>query len=131
MEAYILHHSPDNADATCFRRKGINLIGSLADVTEKALNRVGGLDMPMHRCWKSIKGEKMLLVFDQTADRFWIPLLIFGFESGQLSQRVFLLFGFPNANQLGLDRLALPARDRIEHIALLMNQTALTRSRCK
>src|SRR6266849_7159412 len=37
-QADILHDGPDDGQTTGFRRKGVNLIGALADIAKQALN---------------------------------------------------------------------------------------------
>ena len=66
----ILHGSPDNREATGLSGKGINLISPLPSVAEKAFNRIGTSNIPMHNQWESIKREEMLLVFTQAPDGF-------------------------------------------------------------
>src|SRR5205085_9430140 len=55
METDILHHSPDKGQTTHLSREGINLIGTLSHIAEKALDGIGGLDVPMHDRWKGVK----------------------------------------------------------------------------
>src|SRR5579884_4337062 len=121
MKPNILHDRPDQADATGFRGKGIDLIGALSNVAKEALNGVGCLNIPMHHRWKGIKCEQMLLIFTETADRFGIALGIFGFERRQIDLGLLLALLFPNSHQFGLHLLAFPTRDRTEDIALLMD----------
>jgi len=91
VETDILHDRPDNGQTAHLGRKGINLIGALSDITEKAFNRIGGLDVAMHALWKGIKGQQMLFILRQTPHRFRVPLSIFGFERIQVDQRILLL----------------------------------------
>jgi len=36
-----LHHGPDDAQTTGFRREGVNLIGASSNIPKKAFNRIG------------------------------------------------------------------------------------------
>jgi hypothetical protein len=74
----ILHRSPNNREATGLSGKGVNLIGSLPNVAEKAFNRIGTATIPMHHRRERIKREEMFLVFTQAAYGFGIPFLVFG-----------------------------------------------------
>jgi len=49
------------------------------------------------------------------------------FEGGQVGQRLLLTWLPPDAHKLSLHVCTLSSGDRIEHVALLMHQTALTR----
>ena len=81
----------------------------------------------MHGLRKGIKGQEVLFIFTQASHRFGIALSILGFESGQAGQRLRLGRLIPDAHQFGLDVTSLSSRDGIEHVALLMEQTTLTR----
>ena len=48
----------------------------------------------MHDRRKGIKGEKMLFIDASAPYGFGIALLVFGFESRQIEQRVFFLLQF-------------------------------------
>jgi hypothetical protein len=52
----VLHDRPDDNETARFRCEGVKLIGPLSDITEEALNRVGGADISMHELRKSTKG---------------------------------------------------------------------------
>ena len=71
-EPYVLHDCPDDSEATRLRRKGIDLVGAAPHIAEKALDGIGGADIPMHHLGKIVKGQQMCFVFPQTADRFGI-----------------------------------------------------------
>jgi hypothetical protein len=66
----ILHHGPDNGQTTGFRRKGVNLIGALSNIAEKAFDGIGRLDMTIHGRWKGIKRQQVLFILGQAAHRF-------------------------------------------------------------
>ena len=55
MQADILDGRPDNGQATRLRREDIDLISTLPHIAEETLNRIGGLNMPMHALRKGIK----------------------------------------------------------------------------
>ena len=50
---YSLHHRPDESEATGFCGEGINLIGALAHIAQKAFDRIGRLDGAMHHLGKA------------------------------------------------------------------------------
>jgi len=79
-----LHHSPDNGQTAHLRREGINLIGALSHIAEKAFDGIGRLDMTSHCRWLVIKGQKMFFILNQATYRFRIALTIFRFERIQL-----------------------------------------------
>src|SRR5215467_10288518 len=88
----------------------------------------------MCRCIVSgqgVKGQKVLFVLRQASYRLWIALSILGFEGGQLSQCFLLCRLPPDTNEFGLDVATLSSGDRIQDVALFMQQAALTRGRCK
>ena len=60
MQADILHRCPDNRQATGLRGEDVDLIGALAHIAEETLDRVGGLNVPMHRSRKIIKCQRFL-----------------------------------------------------------------------
>jgi hypothetical protein len=61
----ILHCRPHNRETRCFCREGINLIGSLSSITEKAFNRIRRANVTMHHRRKAIIGQQMLLVLER------------------------------------------------------------------
>src|SRR5207249_4699899 len=63
----------------------------------------------------------------QASHRLWIALAVFGFEGSEVDQGLLLARLLPNPDEFGLHLPALSSRDSREHIALLMDQTALTR----
>ncbi len=95
----ILHHGPDNGQATGFRGEGVNLIRAPSNITKQAFNGIGATNVAMHDLWKGIQRQKMFFIFRETADRFWVAQVVFAFESGSLGER--LLFGsrFPDPCQ--------------------------------
>ncbi len=127
MQADILNSCPDDAQATGLRREDIDLIGALPHITEQAFNGVGGLNMAVHRLSKGIKGQEVLFILSQAADRFGIALSILGFEGGQLGQCLRLGRLLPDAHQFGLDIAALSSGDSGQHIALFMHETSLAK----
>ncbi len=68
----ILHHGPDDGQPTRLRRESVNLIGALPHEASQAFNGIGAPNGAMHDLWKGIKRQKMLFIFTQAADRFWI-----------------------------------------------------------
>jgi hypothetical protein len=62
VKADILHHGPDNGQTTHLGREGINLIGALSHIAEKAFDGIGGLNMTMHGRGKGIKRQQMLFI---------------------------------------------------------------------
>jgi hypothetical protein len=127
MQADILHSCPDNRQATGLRGEDVDLIGALAHEALETLKGIGGLNVSVHGLRKGIKGQKVLFIFNQASHRLWIALRILGSEGGQAGQS--FLFGrlIPDAHEFGLNLTSLSSRDGIEHIALLMHQTALTK----
>ena len=96
MKADILHDSPDNGQTAHLRGEGINLIGPLSDIAEKALDRIGGLNVAMHGRGKGVKRQQMLFILHQAPYRFGIALSIFGFEGRQLDQCFLLCWLLPD-----------------------------------
>jgi len=127
VQTDVLDGCPDNREATGLRREHINLIGALSHVAEEAFARIGRLDMSMHAGRELVKRQQVRLILSQTADRFWIALSILGFEGCQMDQRLLFCHLLPDANQFSLDVSTFSPGDRVEHVALLMYQTALTR----
>ena len=84
VQADIRHRSPDNRQATGFRRKHVNLIRPLPDIAKQALNGIGRLDVLMHALRELVKREGLLFLLSQASHRFWIALAVFGFESRQM-----------------------------------------------
>src|SRR6266536_5949822 len=79
-QTYPLHYSPNNGQATGFRRERINLIGASSNITKKAFNRIGGANVTVHDWRKRVKGEEMVFVFTEAADCFGVALLVFGLK---------------------------------------------------
>src|SRR6266700_3161303 len=96
-------------------------------IAEEALNGIGRLNVSMHRLRKLVKRQQVLFILSQASYRFWIALSVLGFEGGQVGERLLLTRLLPDAHELSLDGCTLSSGDRIEHGALLMHQTALTR----
>jgi hypothetical protein len=67
-----------NGEATLLGGEDVNLIGALPHEASEAFDSVGRLNVTMHHLRKCIKCQQMLLVFSQTAYRFWIALSILG-----------------------------------------------------
>ncbi len=110
MKTDILHHGPDDGETAHLRREGINLIGALSNIAEKAFDGIGRLNMTIHGRWKGIKRHQMLFILSQAAYCLWVALSIFGFKCIQINERIFPLLLFPNAAEFGLDFLALRQR---------------------
>src|SRR5260221_2526859 len=123
----ILHHGPDNGETAHLRREGINLIGALSHIAEKAFNGIGRLNMTIHGRWKGIKREEMLFILSQAAYCFGVALSIFRFKRLQIDERIFLLLLVPNSAEFGLDILAFSSRDGTHDVALFVDETAVTR----
>src|SRR5207244_12816749 len=87
------------------------------------------LEVSMHTHRKSVKRQEMLFILQQAKPRFRIALSILGLEGGQVDECLLLGRLFPDATQLCLNVSTFPPRDGVEHIALLVHQTATTR-RC-
>jgi hypothetical protein len=73
----------------------------------------------------------MLFIFTQAPYRFWIALLVFGFEGRQFKERLLLCRLLPNGRQFGGNRFLFALGDGIHDIALFMHQTPLTWGRGK
>ncbi len=130
VQADILDSGPHNGQATVLGREDINLIGALAHIAEETLDGIGGLNVPMHRSWKRIKCQRLLFLLAQASHGFGIAFAIFGLEGLQLDHGLLFAGLPPNRYEFGGNLSALSSGDRIEHIALLMDQAALTR-RCR
>lgn len=93
----ILHSGPYNREAGCLGCERVNLIRSLSYIAKKTFYRIGGANVAVHHLRKVVIGQKMLLVFAEAADGFWIALLVLGFECGQIEKCIFLLLLFEDA----------------------------------
>jgi hypothetical protein len=60
VQADVLDRGPDNRQATDLGREDVNLIGALAHEASETLDRVGGLNVPMHRSGKIIRCHEAL-----------------------------------------------------------------------
>jgi len=129
VQADILDGCPNNGQATRLRRKHINLIGALPYIAEETFDRIGRLKIPMHARWKVVKGQGVFFVLKEASDRFRIALSVLGLKGSQVYECLLLIGLTPDANQLRLNVSTLPSGNGIEHIALLVHQTSLTRSR--
>jgi hypothetical protein len=87
----ILHHGPDNGQATRFRGEDVNLIRAPSHIAQQAFNGIRAANVAMHHLREGIKSQQMLFIFTETADRFWIAQVIFACKGCSLSKR--LLFG--------------------------------------
>jgi hypothetical protein len=67
MQADVLHRRPDNGQTTGLGREGVDLIGALPHVAEETFDRIGRLNVSMHRLRKRKKGEGVLFVLSQTS----------------------------------------------------------------
>jgi hypothetical protein len=127
VQTDVLDRGPDDCQATGFRREHVDLISSLADIAKETLNGIRRLNMPMHALRELVKGQQVLFILNQTSHCLWIALAVLGFEGSQLGQCLLLRRLLPDAHQFGLDIATLSSGDRLEDIALLVHQTALTR----
>jgi hypothetical protein len=127
VQTDVLDRRPDDCQTTGLRGEDVNLIRALAHTTEEALDSIGGLNMPMHGGRELVKGQEVLFILSQAADCPWIALRVLGFEGGQLGQGLLLTRLLPDAHKFSLHIASLSSRDGIEHVALFMHQTALTR----
>src|SRR5258708_28972006 len=107
--------------------QGINLIGALSNIAEKAFNGIGRLNMTIHGRWKGIKREEMLFILSQAAYCFGVALSIFRFKRIQIDECIFLLLLFPNSAEFALDILSFSSRNGTHDVALFVHETALTR----
>ncbi|SRR6266700_3711115 len=131
VQADILDRGPDNRQATVLGREDVDLISPLPHIAEETFNGISGLNVAMHRLRKRIKRQEVLFILSQASHRLWIALAVFGFEGSELDHGLLLCRLIPNPNEFGLDVSTFSSRDSIEHIALFMHQTALTRGRRK
>jgi hypothetical protein len=127
MQADILDGRPDNRQATSLGGEHIDLVGTLAHVTEQTLNRIGGLNVSVQSGRKGIKRQEGLFVLGQASHHFRVAQRILGFEGGQAGQCLLFCRLLPDTHEFGLDVTSFSPRDGIEHVALLMQQTAFTR----
>jgi hypothetical protein len=127
VQTDILDRGPDDREATHLRRKHINLIGALPYIAKETFNGVGRLNMSVHGLWKLVKRQGLLFLLGQASHRFWIAFAIFGFEGLQLDHSLLPGRLLPDPHEFSLNLPALSSGDRIEDVALLMHQTALTR----
>jgi len=74
-QANILHHSPDDGQATRFGREDINLVGALAHIAKQAFNGIGAADVAVHDRREGIERQEMLFILAEAAHRFGIALL--------------------------------------------------------
>ena len=123
----ILHHRPNNGQTAHLRCEGINVIGALSNIAEKAFDSISRLNMTRHGRWKGIKRQHMFFILSQTPHGFGVALSIFRFKRMQIDERIFLLLLFSNSAEFGLDFLAFSSRDGSHNVALLVDETALTR----
>ena len=96
-----------------------------------AFDGIGGLNMSVHGLRKLVKRQGFLFLFGQASHRFGIAFAIFGFEGLQLNHSLLFAGLLPNPHEVGLNESAFSSRNSIENVALLMEQTALTRCSCK
>jgi hypothetical protein len=96
----------------------------------ETLDGIGGLNVPMHRSGKRIKCQRLLFLLAQASHGLRRAFAVFGFEGLQLDDGFLFAGLLPDRHEFGGNLTALASRDRIEDIALLMDQTALTR-RCR
>ena len=127
MQADVLDGRPDNRKTTGLCREHVNLIGALAHIAEQALNGIGRLNVAVYCLRKRIKRQQVLFILSQASHRLWIPLAVFGFEGHQLGHCLLFCGLIPDANEFGGYITTLSSGDRIEHITLFMQQTALPR----
>ena len=73
----ILHHGPDNGQATGFRGEGVNLIRAPSHITKQTFDRIGTVNVAMHDGREGIKRQQVLFIFRETADRFGIAQVVF------------------------------------------------------
>ena len=74
----ILHHRPDDGQATGFCCEGINLIGALPNIAKETFNGIGAANVAMHDRREGREREEVLFVFAEAANGLWIALLVFG-----------------------------------------------------
>jgi hypothetical protein len=121
----ILHHRPNDGQTTGFRGEGIDLVRSLPNIAKEAFDGVGCANIAVHDRWESVKRQQMLFIFAEAADGFGIALLVFGFKSCQIEQRILLLLLLEDPSSFRADLFAFPMSNGVEDIALFMHHTAL------
>ena len=127
MQADVLHRRPDNAETTGLGREGINLIGALPHIAEETFDRIGRLNVSMHRLRECKKGEGVLFVFSQASDCLRIALIVLGFEGRQLDQGLLLGRLAPDAVEFRLHLASFsPGNGAQQHSAAYA-----TRQRCR
>ena len=62
VQADVLDGGPDNRQATGLRGEHINLIGALPHEAPQTFNRIGGLNVPVHRGRKLVKRQRFLFL---------------------------------------------------------------------
>jgi len=77
-QADILHHRPDNRQATGFRREGVNRVRAPPHIAKQTFNGVGTANVAVHHLGEGIKGQEMLFIFREAAHRFRIAQTVFG-----------------------------------------------------
>jgi hypothetical protein len=127
VQSDILDGGPDNGKATHLCRKHINLIGALPHITKQTFDGVGRLNISVHGLRKFVKRKGPLFLFSQVSHRFRIAFPVFGFEGRQLDECLLYRRLLSNRHEFSLNLTALSPGDRSEDIALLMQQTTLTR----
>jgi len=60
VQADVLDGGPDDRQATGLRGEHINLIGALPHEAPQTFNRIGGLNVPVHRLRKLVKRQRFL-----------------------------------------------------------------------
>jgi hypothetical protein len=88
----------------------------LPDIAKETLDGIGALNMPMHALRKGIKGQQMLFVLCQAANRFGIAFAIFGFEGRQLHESLLFRRLLPNCHQFRLNLSTLSPGNSIEDV---------------
>src|SRR5258708_26219491 len=81
----------------------------------------------MHGRGKDVQRQQMLFILHQAAYRFRVMLSIVGFERIEVGQRILLLLLLPDAREFALDFLSFSSRNGTQDVALLVDQTTLTR----
>src|SRR6266852_9511691 len=94
----------------------------------ETLDGIGGLNRALHGRRKGVKRQSLFFLFSQASHRFGIAFAVFGFEGCQLDNSLLFAALLPDRHELGGNLTAFASRDGSEDIALLMDQTALTRS---
>ena len=131
VETDILHHGPDNCQATRFSREAVNLIGTLPHIAEQTFDGIGALNVSVHGRRELVKRQEVLFIFAYTAHCFWVALTVLAFEGRQFCHGLLFCGLVPDASSFGCDEFVFPFGNGIHHIALFMHQTPLTRGSCK